>query len=47
VLIESRIVVANEDFSKDIGVRFGYSQINNPKNLDLNEGGNRQSDLIR
>jgi type IV pilus assembly protein PilQ len=46
VLIESRIVVANEDFSKDIGVRFGYSQINNPKNLDLNEGGNRQSDLI-
>jgi type IV pilus assembly protein PilQ len=46
VLIESRIVVANEDFSKDIGVRFGYSQINNPKNLDLNEGGGRQSDLI-
>lgn len=46
VLIESRIVVANEDFSKDIGVRFGYSQINNPKNLDLNEGGGRQSDLV-
>lgn len=46
VLIESRIVVANEDFSKDIGVRFGYSQINNPKNLDLNEGGGRQSDFI-
>ncbi|MGD9604146.1 MAG: type IV pilus secretin PilQ [Gammaproteobacteria bacterium] len=33
VLIESRIVVANEDFSKDIGVRFGYSHINNPKEL--------------
>ncbi len=46
VLIESRIVVANEDFSKDIGVRFGYSQINNPKNLELNEGGGRQSDLV-
>lgn len=46
VLIESRIVVANEDFSKDIGVRFGYSQINNPKNLQLNEGGGRQSDLV-
>ncbi len=28
VLIESRIVVANDDFSKDIGVQFGYSQSN-------------------
>lgn len=26
VLIESRIVVANEDFSRDLGVRFGYSK---------------------
>ena len=26
VLIESRIVVANEDFSRDLGVRFGVSQ---------------------
>jgi type IV pilus assembly protein PilQ len=26
VLIESRIVIANEDFSKDLGVQFGYSQ---------------------
>ncbi|MEM7540953.1 MAG: type IV pilus secretin PilQ [Pseudomonadota bacterium] len=31
VLIESRIVLANEDFSKDLGVRFGYSHVNNPK----------------
>jgi len=46
VLIESRIVVANEDFSKDIGVRFGYSQINNPKNLALNEANGTQSDLV-
>jgi len=46
VLIESRIVVANEDFSKDIGVRFGYSQINNPKNLALNEGNGTQSDFV-
>ncbi len=30
VLIESRIVVANEDFSKDIGVKFGYSHQGNP-----------------
>jgi type IV pilus assembly protein PilQ len=46
VLIESRIVVANEDFSKDIGVRFGYSHFNNPKNLALNEANGTQSDLI-
>jgi type IV pilus assembly protein PilQ len=26
VLIESRIVIANEDFSKNLGVRFGYSK---------------------
>jgi type IV pilus assembly protein PilQ len=26
VLIESRIVIANEDFSRDLGVRFGYSK---------------------
>jgi type IV pilus assembly protein PilQ len=26
VLIESRMVIANEDFSKDLGVRFGYSR---------------------
>ena len=31
VLIESRIVVANEDFSKDLGVRFGYSHLGNKK----------------
>lgn len=46
VLIESRIVVANEDFSKDLGVRFGYSQINNPKNLALNSAGGTQSGFI-
>ena len=44
VLIESRIVVANEDFSKDIGVRFGYSHFNNRKNAVLDAGG--RSDLI-
>ncbi len=26
VLIESRIVIANEDFSRELGVRFGYSK---------------------
>ncbi len=44
VLIESRIVVANEDFSKDIGVRFGYSHINARKNLILDQNG--KSDLV-
>ena len=29
VLIESRIVIANEDFSRDLGVRFGYSKNSN------------------
>ncbi|MCB1746228.1 MAG: type IV pilus secretin PilQ [Gammaproteobacteria bacterium] len=32
VLIESRIVVANEDFSKDLGVRFGFSHSGNVQN---------------
>ena len=30
VLIESRIVNANESFSKDLGVRFGYSKLTGP-----------------
>ena len=33
VLIESRIVIANEDFSKDLGVKFGYSQVDNPQDF--------------
>lgn len=38
VLIESRIVVANEDFAKDLGVRFGYSHTGNigSRALDAN-----------
>ena len=36
VLIESRIVVANEDFSKDLGVKFGYSHEGNTKNVGIN-----------
>jgi len=39
VLIESRIVIANEDFSKDLGVRFGYSKTNNPKNFIVGPNG--------
>lgn len=40
VLIESRIVVANEDFSRDIGVRFGLSQRNNSKEPTIRGDGN-------
>lgn len=36
VLIQSRIVVANEDFTKDLGVKFGYSHDGNRKNIALN-----------
>jgi type IV pilus assembly protein PilQ len=36
VLIESRIVIANEDFSKDLGVKFGYSHEGNRKNVVIN-----------
>jgi len=46
VLIESRIVIANEDFSKDLGVRFGYSHFNNSKNLALTSGNGTKSDFI-
>ena len=46
VLIESRIVIANEDFSKDLGVRFGYSHFNNSKNLALTSGNGTKSGFI-
>jgi type IV pilus assembly protein PilQ len=46
VLIESRIVIANEDFSKDLGVRFGYSHFNDQKNLALSGGGGTKSDFV-
>lgn len=46
VLIESRIVIANEDFSKDLGVRFGYSHFNDPKNAALTSANGTKSDFI-
>lgn len=46
VLIESRIVIANEDFSKDLGVKFGYSQINDRKNLALTNAQGTKSDFV-
>ena len=35
VLIESRVVTANDDFAKDIGVRFGFNRANQSKNVEL------------
>ncbi len=32
VLIESRIVVVNDDFSRDLGIRFGFTGINDTSN---------------
>ncbi len=47
VLIESRIVIANNDFARDLGVKFGYS-----KAVDFNDdhvlvvGGKQPGDLV-
>lgn len=46
VLIESRIVIANEDFSKELGVRFGYSHANDLKNAALTSGAGTKSDFV-
>ncbi len=35
VLIESRVVTANDDFAKDIGVRFGFNRSNRTKHTEL------------
>lgn len=43
VLIEARIVIANEDFSKELGVRFGYSHASNKKNRALTSGNGTKS----
>jgi type IV pilus assembly protein PilQ len=39
VLIESRIVIANEDFARDIGTRFGVSTIGNIGNTRIGQSG--------
>lgn len=40
VMIESRIVIANDDFTRDLGVRFGLSAIDSsPDSLVLGAGG--------
>lgn len=39
VLIESRIVIANEDFAREIGTRFGVSTIGNIGNTRIGQSG--------
>jgi type IV pilus assembly protein PilQ len=39
VLIESRIVIANNDFSKELGARFGVSHINHINSSTIGVGG--------
>jgi type IV pilus assembly protein PilQ len=48
VLIESRIVKANDDFARDIGVRFGFdnTEIVNSGNTTVNYGGGLPGDFI-
>ncbi len=52
VLIESRIVVANEDFSRDLGVRFGLSGVgpsnfsNSPQTTFGTVGGRVPGDIL-
>jgi type IV pilus assembly protein PilQ len=48
VLIESRVVIANDDFAKDIGVQFGFDQSYSEK-IDGNEimiAGGLEGDLV-
>ncbi|MDX1696904.1 MAG: type IV pilus secretin PilQ family protein, partial [Thiohalobacterales bacterium] len=44
VLIESRIVFANDDFKRDLGVRFGFSNTNTVNDATVDYGGRAVSD---
>lgn len=47
VLIESRIVLANNDFAKDLGVKFGFSRSSTfDKNQFFSLGGKQEGDVI-
>jgi type IV pilus assembly protein PilQ len=47
VLIESRVVIANQDFSKELGVKFGYSKntIDGVGDFGVAVGGKRPGDI--
>ena len=46
VLIESRIVIANNTFARDLGVKFGYSKSTTVDGNSLVVGGKQPGDLI-
>jgi type IV pilus assembly protein PilQ len=46
VLIESRIVIANNNFSRDLGVKFGYSKTTTVNGDTLVIGGKQPGDLV-
>jgi type IV pilus assembly protein PilQ len=45
VLIESRVVTANDDFAKDIGVRFGFNRSNQSKNVEVLTAGGMEGHI--
>jgi type IV pilus assembly protein PilQ len=46
VLIESRIVVANDDFSRDLGIQFGMTRTGDTNGYDYVVGGNQGGGLL-
>ena len=46
VLIESRIVIANNNFARDLGVKFGYSKSTTVNGNTLVVGGKQSGDLV-
>lgn len=48
VMIESRIVIADDNFAKDLGVRFGFSAVHNETTLGTTSGSlNATDDVIQ
>lgn len=45
VLIESRIVIANDDFARDIGVRLGGNKVESSNNTNMGVGGGLPGDI--
>lgn len=45
VMIESRVVIANNDFAKELGVRFGFSRSNQIGDSEVNIGGGQPGNI--
>jgi len=46
VMIESRIVIADDNFAKDLGVRFGFTGVHNDTTLGTTSGSLNSTDVI-